>query len=112
MTKLSSPIGIYSQYPNKNTLMNETFLETEMSVIKYLEDILNDRGTSHNCNDYPTPESKEKMIWHVRYDHWANEDLENFRENIFKLLLSDGEEEDRISTVEILNRIKKLKENK
>tara|TARA_R100000773_G_C4198965_1_gene102114 strand:+ start:42 stop:386 length:345 start_codon:yes stop_codon:yes gene_type:complete len=108
MTKLSSPIGVYSQYEHKNSLMNEIFLYDELQLIKYLEDVMNKReshASSHNCNDHT---SKEPIIWHVRYDHWADDDLSEFRQDVFKLLLKDGEVEDKVSKKEILKRIEGL----
>ena len=110
MTELSSPVGVYSQYKHKNTLMNETILYNEKDLISYLEDVMNKRessGSSHNCNDHT---SKEPIIWHVRYDHWADDNLSEFREDVFKLLLRDDEDEDKVNKKEILNRIKNLKE--
>jgi hypothetical protein len=110
MTKLSSPVGVYSQYEHKNSFMNEIFLHDEFELINYLEDVMNKRessGSSHNCNEHT---SKEPIIWHVRYDHWADNNSSEFREDVFKLLLHDGESDSKVSKEEILNRIKGLKE--
>ena len=106
--KLSSPIAIYSQYEHKDSQMQETILYTEDQVMQYLEDIMNKKKFfGHNCNDF---DSEESIIWHVSYDHDADEDARHFTDDVFNAVLGFNECKDRVSKQEILNKIRQMKE--
>ena len=107
--KLSSPIAIYSQYEHKDSQMQEIVLYTEDQIIQYLEDIMNKKKfLGHNCNDF---DSSESIIWHVSYDHDADEDARHFTDDVFNAVLGFNEGKDRVSKQEILNKIRQMKES-
>ena len=107
--KLSSPIAIYSQYEHKDSQMQEIILYTEDQIIQYLEDIMNKKKfLGHNCNDF---DSSESIIWHVSYDHDADEDARHFTDDVFNAVLGFNEGKDRVSKQEILNKIRQMKES-
>ena len=107
--KLSSPIAIYSQYEHKDSQMQEIILYTEDKIIQYLEDIMNKKKfLGHNCNDF---DSSESIIWHVSYDHDADEDARHFTDDVFNAVLGFNEGKDRVSKQEILNKIRQMKES-